>query len=299
MAGFPGFRVAVSLFLVDQATVGLMGFARSIATATGATVALQAQLAGIGRGLIVGGGLVAVGGMIAGGLSKAVRAAADLQQEMKGLQIVTQASQTDMTRYLQTALDVSDKTMFSLNQVTEMSKQMATMGLGLGGTSGLSQLQRIQQLIPLFARVAEILQLVKGVSPQDTIRLLGGVSHQLGMYTPERVGPISEYIMKGALISPGTPTNMLMMGGYMLPMLARVMGAKPEDLLPIIIASQMTFGGGGIGGGRGPGSGAQWANLFTRGMPGILGSGLWKGKGPEALAALGFTRGGVCAFVDP
>lgn len=293
------FRVGVTVFAIDRASAAMVGIMRAISSTTTASRALRAELAGIQTGIMVGGGMMAVGGAMAAGLGKAVQAAAALQIQMKALQLTTQASHAEMNDFLNTAIKTSDRTMFSLTQVTAIAKSMATMGIGLGGNSPLNSIERVNRLLPMFAQAAEILYQLRDVAPEQTVHLFGGVAHMLGQYNPSQLQTVGEALIKGAMVMPSRPTSMLTMASYIVPFASRILGISGPDLISLMVASQMTAGGGQGGGRFGGLSGAQWLNVMTRSMPGVFGSGLFTGQSGAALSALGLTHGAVSAFIDP
>ncbi len=290
MAG-AAFRVGVSIALTGNMLTGLGAIGRGIANVSTLTSGLNAQLRGLETRMVAGAAVIGVGAGMLSFWSKSVSGAAQLQQQMFLLQTTTRASNKEMNSFLGTALEWSNKTMFSLTQMTGIANQIREMGI--------TNIKQIQSMMPWVSQMAEILNLTRGVPVQQSVQYGVGMSRLMGAYTPQQQQEAMQLLTRFAVATPSTPTRTLTQASYAAPMMINVLGVKPEDMLAVLLANQLMMPG--AGGARGPLSGAQLSNIMVRQFPGVFGSGLLKGKSTEALAALGITQGGLNRFVriDP
>ncbi len=274
MAGFSGFKVGISIFLLDQASRGLMGITRSIASATGASRALRAELAGIQTSMRIGMGMTMIGGAGLGLIGKAVKDAAEFQINMVRVANMFKLS-TDQARLFKNELfEISHRTMFSAENIQDVALGMKNVGINF---------ENISKLLPQFSAAAEILFRVSkgGVSPQQTGQVLGEFAHTLGVYDPKGLARLSNVLVNAAQLIPGGAQGLITQLGYLRP--AQLMGIPPGNLTPqqteefqvrggikmveLSALAQQIVGGRGSGA-RGPASGAAMLN-FLMGAAGV------------------------------
>ena len=242
--------------------------------------------------LMLGAGAIGIGADIA--TMHLIREGANLQQAALLLQMQTRGTPAEMGRFGDVARQVSGVTMFSLPQVYGLAGQMFGEGIGVAGGARRT-INPIEQLLPLYARAAEDIFFLSGnrIDPNETIKAMAALSHQLSAYTPAQMAPVTDMLVRLAQIIPGQNLEpFVTAGGYILPQLTRTLRVSPEQILPLMAAGMMTVGSGQMGA-RGPFSGASLSRLFTQSLHPSK-------HGVMALAAMGMLGpGGVPNYLDP
>lgn len=274
------FEAGVVLHLVDKVSSGLGAIAMQFTRTQTAANALQARLTAIHStfqsGLIVAGAGVA----LASPLVFATKAAMDLQTAMGRVQIATGASDRQMQMLNDTLTRTANMTgIFSKPKLASFAAEMYS--------SGIRDIGQINEMLPLFAKAADINKIIsKGkIGPEDTLHTLVALAHQFGRYDSKSMTPIAEAAVAMSTALPGGMKTLKGMGSYVNIMGNRALGIDPIELMALQAAVAQTSGGTGTG--RGALSGANLINFLQRSMPGVFGAGLLSGKSAFAAATMG------------
>jgi len=262
----------VRVSLINNISSGLISLARQFSAAQGNAAAFKKELSQIKGLMIASAGLGVAGALIAVPIVKAVSNAAELQKQMLGVQAATRGSTAEMDAMRLAAEKASSVTVFSSVQVAGLAKIMAT-------TSALSASQ-ITAAIPAYTRYADVQYLMKGTSPEESVREGITLAHQAGHFDAASASKYLDLLTKASMVIPGSVTQLGHALKYSQGVARAELGVDDDNMILLTaLMSRM-----GLSGSRG---GTNLIAAMTRSIPGIFGSGLLTGKSGEALKAMG------------
>lgn len=266
------YSVAVKLSLVNNVSSGLIAMAGHFAMLTQQANVLQDKLNSLRFQSNLGSGMVAFGSAMVAPLIGAVNQAGKLEQQLFVVQSATQANVLQMNEYRKAIERVATTSIFSSIKVAEMGKIIAT--------TGNFKIEDMAQVTELFTRFATIQNLVKGTSYEASTKQGLQLAEISGHFDPSSIEKSLSLLTKLNMIMPDNIQQVLGSMKYMQGTVKNVMGVEDEQgMLFVAMLNRM-----GVSGTR---AGSMLTAAISRSIPGVMGSGLWEGKSPQALAAMG------------
>lgn len=268
------YEIAVKIDLIDKISAQLGSIGVGLGKLNDKVLSLNNSLKSL-----------ALGAVLAAPLISAVSQAAKFQQVMLTVQTATQASAAQMRSLKNEVLQVAGPTQFSALDVAQMSTKMVTSGLTM---------QQTTQLLPVFAKFADVMKLQgKSTNPIDAVRTLVTLAHQANIYDVAGITAYATALTKGTLSGPGSLSEFAGSLKYSQAAAKNALGITPQDTI-LATALAERFGlSGSVGG-------TNLINALTRSIPGVFGSGLFKGKSMSALTAIGLvdSKGHSTSFTN-
>lgn len=269
---FESYRVGVRLSLIDDVASPMRLLLRHFADAELAAGKLQVRLDKI-RGFFVGGtALFGAGAAMAAPLIASIDKAAQLQKQMIAIQLSTRGTTAEMGALRATIEQISGQTIFSAIDVAKMAKQVST-GTGFNA-------QQLQNVLPAYARYADVQALMKGAPYEQSIGDAIRAAHGAGHFDAKSLTEYLDLINKASLIIPGSTAEIAKGLAYFQTVSKNELGLSDNDsILAVALANRL-----GMHGTRG---GTTLTAALTRSVPGVFGSGLLTGKSGESLKDMG------------
>jgi hypothetical protein len=199
----------------------------------------------------------------------AITSAAELQRQMIGIQAVTRGSAGEMTRLEAAIMKVTGVTTFSNVQVAQIAKTLAT--------SNKLTVSQITDLVPVFAKFADVQYILKGMSPEKSVVEAVRLAHTAQHYTPEELKKYLDLLTRATMITPGTVTEIGTSLKYSQGVAKTALGISDDQtILLTALLNRLGFAGS-----RG---GTNLVAAMTRSIPGVFGG----KKAREALEHMGF-----------
>jgi len=276
------FTVGITVELINKVSGAMAGVTTSLMQGDAAAKQLQGQLNKV-QSLYSSGLMMAGAGVtLAAPLVIAVKEAMKLETAIKRVQVATLSSTQQMAGFSEMLSEVAHQTaIFSKADLAGMAAGMAS--------SGIRNMADIKKLLPLFAKGADVLKLTTGESPETSVHTMAALAHQFGRFSTSGKDDMTPLVNAAVALSTSIPGGMkgfATMGSYVNTLGSRIMKIDPVDLMVLQATAMQTSGGGGAGA-RGALSGNNIANVLSRIIPGVMGSGLFSGKSSYALSALG------------
>lgn len=273
---FEAYEIGIRIALSDHATGPLSALTKHLLLSEAAAAKLESRLTAI-KVLLAGGGLMlGAGAAIGAPLVYAIDKAAELQKQMIAIQIATRGTTAEMDSMRKGIEGIASQTVFSNIDVAKQAKMIAT---GTGMTA-----EQVQGVLPAYAKYADVQLLMKGTSPDQSIGDAIKAAHGAGHYDPASLTKYLDLLNKASLVIPGTTSEIVKGLSYFQQVSKNVLGMDDEQsVLGMALMNRM-----GMGGTKG---GTQLGAALTRTIPGVFGSGLFKGKQQEALKAMGLIDG--------
>jgi hypothetical protein len=269
---FEAYKVGVTLSLTNKVTAGLLVISKDLAKTQGSVAALQKKLDDLKKTGKKAAYELGAAFAIISPFALAISDAAKLQKEMIGIQQATGAT-TKQIDSMRLAIEKSaGQTMFSNIDVAKMAK---TIGTGTTLTP-----DQVTALLPEYAKFADVQLLLKGTSPQESVKDAVKLAHTAGHYDADSLREYLNLLNKLSMVIPGGLGEAGHALKYSQTVAKRALGIGDVDMVEMIaLLNQLGFSGS-----RG---GTNFLAAATRSIPGIFGSGLLKGKSHDALKAMG------------
>lgn len=266
------YSVAVKLSLINNVSSGLLKMAAQFSMLERQAEVFQAKLNSIRFQANLGSGMVAFGTAMVAPLLGAVNQAGKLEQQLSVIQSATQANVDQMDAYRKSIERVASQSVFSSIKVAEMGKIIAT--------TGNFKIEDMAKVTELFTKFATVQNLIKGTSYDASTKQGLQLAEITGHYDPQSIEKSLNLLTKLGLIMPDNIQQVLGSMKYMQGTVKNVMGVEDEQgMLFVAMLNRL-----GISGTR---AGSMLTAAISRSIPGVMGSGLWEGKSPQALTAMG------------
>lgn len=260
------YNVAVKLSLVENVSRGLLSMAGRFAAVNRQADLMQAKLSALKSQVAMGAGMIGAGAVIAAPFLVAINQAGKLQQQLKGVQLATHATDAQMEMFRKTVDQVALGTTFTNVQIANMGKKLAT-------ANSFSP-DQIQRLMPSFANFAMAQSIIKGTGIEKSTDQAIKLAEVTGHFTPETIQPTLDAFNKLSLVMPGTIDQVLAAFVYADTTMKNVMGVSDNTTLLMVAFLQRM----GIQGGR---AGRGLLALVTRTLPQVFGSGLFPNQNAQ------------------
>lgn len=270
------YSVAVKISLINHVSSGLVSMAQQFAKLNNQAVMFQARINSLRFQGRVGAGMIDFGSAMLAPFLKAATQAGKLEQHLFVIKTATQANIEQMDNYRKAIERVASQSMFSSIKVAEMGKIIAT--------TGNFKIDQLAKVTEEFTKFATIQNIIKGTSFEASTKQGLQLSEITGHFDAASTKKNLDLLTKIGLIMPDSIQQVLGSMKYMQGTVKNVMGVEDEQgLLFVAMLNRL-----GINGTR---AGSMLTAAISRSVPGVLGSGLWDGKSPQALNAMGMTDG--------
>ncbi len=277
------YSVAVKLTLINNVSTGLVAMAGQFAMLSRQSDIFQAKINALRFQGRVGAGLVAFGSAVASPFLGAINQAGKLEQQLLIIKSATQANTEAMDNYKKSIEQAATQTMFSSIEVAKMGSIIAT--------TGNFKIGELASITNEFAKYATVQKLLKGTSSEASTKQGLQLAEITGHFDPKSIQNSLNLLTKLGLIMPDSITQVLNSMKYMQGTVKNVMGVEDEQgMLFIAMLNRM-----GISGTR---AGSMLTAAISRSVPGIMGSGLWEGKSPQALQNMGLVTNGHANYYN-
>jgi hypothetical protein len=266
------YAVGVKLTLVNDFTKGLTMASVGFKALGVETEKLEKRLKSIKNLSMAGGGFIGAGFAITSPIIYAISKAAELQKQIIGIQIATHGTNQEMEKLRFTMESASSRTVFSTVQVADMAKLIAT--------SNSFNASQVNQVLPAYARFADVQKLLKGTDYNTSVLEAVRLAHTAQIYDPVKLTAYLDTLTKATIITPGSITELGTALKYSQGTAQTALGVDPQNMVLLTaLLNRMGFAGS-----RG---GTNLIDAMIRTMPGIFGSGLLEGKSNQALRHMG------------
>jgi len=220
----------------------------------------------------IGGGITVAGLMMARMIDQGVNEAAKLSSQWIIIKDVTGASADNMERMHRAAVAASGVTRFGQEVTTSMAQQMATGGM---------QTKQIIDLLPLFAKFAEVQTVGKNSTPEAATLQGMSIAHMFGKYDTKSMSKLLNMYNAATFMSPANSAEFFDTLKYLVPRTQALHMTVKDTFFTAALANRV-----GILGSMG---GTESSNLLLNTIPGLRG-GMMSSRQTQGLQALGLTN---------
>ena len=271
---FEAYKIGVTLSLNNRISSALSVITKDFRKTHAEALLLHNQLNKM-KALSLSGILMGAGGaLVLSPFVVAITKAAELQKHMIAIQIATRGSNAEIIAMRHNIENVASQTIYSNIDVAKMGKLIAT-GTGLGAS-------QVSSLIPVYAKFADVQQLMKGTPFEESTKSGIRLAHTAQHYDSESLGKYLDLLTKASLIIPGSLSEVGTALKYSQGIAKTALGINDNNVILLIsLLNRLGFSTS-----RG---GTNLVAALTRTIPGVFGSGLLKGRSNEALRAMNMT----------